>query len=385
MHTGWQKCERKKRKFIIALKLGRCGGGTETEMKHMIKNFKKSLFVFGGAVLILTAAVLYINVAPIQSSAAEADSSSMIDLDQASASLPAEPDLESPFLADVPRQAFGDDLAAETKIGSYSGDVATLANDEAKALLAAFNIPYDVGGIRSADVIRNNFSGNVFNRVKTDHAEIDFDENGNLARFFNKDDFSTVDRDRRDYATNQSPSVPPPVIVYDSEDSLKSIIDNFVSVNQLVDYEFNGCDFDNHKIWMLAWYKKSGNGPFNPYDGVFAMIDATDGSISSFARSRFSQDNVEPNAVTPLVTKEGALSFAEQISARLGENTIISANNTDTELTFFRPNFFWEDGGPYKPAGLVRLAWKVTVDNDAIIYVDARTGEILGGDRYQWK
>ena len=56
----------------------------------------------------------------------------------------------------------------------------------------------------------------------------------------------------------------------------------------------------------------------------------------------------------------------------------LSKINTN-KLSVFKPNFFWETGGPYEDVNFIRLAWEIELVDNSVIYIDAETGENLGG------
>ena len=131
------------------------------------------------------------------------------------------------------------------------------------------------------------------------------------------------------------------------------------------------CDTTVHdSVWTLTWYKDCGNGLFNPYDNLTAFIDAKDGSFMTMGRN-----TMEPNTTNPIVTEQQAIEFAQPVVGRFS-----GVGQTTAKLTYFRPNFYWENNRDlYKDADFIRLAWEIKLDDVAYIYVDALSGEILGG------
>lgn len=84
-----------------------------------------------------------------------------------------------------------------------------------------------------------------------------------------------------------------------------------------------------------------------------------------------------PEVTDVVVTEAGAVRRSQPLRNELGGFSINS-----TTLTVFRPNFHWESTEvEYQEADFVRLAWCVTLEDDSTIYIDAQTGEILGGDQ----
>jgi hypothetical protein len=127
--------------------------------------------------------------------------------------------------------------------------------------------------------------------------------------------------------------------------------------------------FDDN-YWNLDWERNIGNGILNPHDSLKVTVNRHDYSIAAY--NRF---NMTPNTTQPIISESEALTAAQPVL-----NTISNVNSKTLSLTVTRPNYFWNDGGPYKTADFARLAYKISVNNDAFkIYIDAVTGENLGG------
>lgn len=100
------------------------------------------------------------------------------------------------------------------------------------------------------------------------------------------------------------------------------------------------------------------------------VIDAKDGSTMLFAKNK-----IEPNMLEPIIQKSKAF---EIVKTKFPNFNIIEEN---IQLDFFRPNFYWNNGGPYEDVNFIRLSWRIICDN-SIIYIDAETGENLGGSQF---
>lgn len=125
-------------------------------------------------------------------------------------------------------------------------------------------------------------------------------------------------------------------------------------------------------VWILTWNKRLAEGVLNPYDVITVTIDARDGSVMLMERN-----SVTPNETTPLLTEDDALLRAQSIQSQLGDPKVESV-----ELTVFRPNYYWETtDSVYDEAEPVRMAWCVVYEDACSVYVDAITGEILGGSQ----
>ncbi len=276
--------------------------------------------------------------------------------------------LKEPILTNVERVEIDTNEQQEISLGKYTKDVSTISNANAEAMLRKFDVPFE--DIKTAEVIYDNSLDRTVNRIKSDKAQIDFDERGNIVGLINYEDFSTVDKDRRDYATNQNKSVPDPVVKYKTEAELGEFLKYIVQCNNLETYKLVRCEFDGYDTWMLKWNNVLENGIINLYDSFSVHFDATDGSIRFASRSKN-----EPNTIVPIITSQQALQFAEPVVSLFPQNS-----KTSTELEVFRPNFYWESDTFYESANFVRLAWKVSINGgNAVVYIDAETGENLGG------
>ncbi len=276
--------------------------------------------------------------------------------------------LEPAVLSALPREALATEVVQDEVLQTYTGSVAVMSVDSRNLLQET---AVDCSMVKSVAVVQDNTFDRVVHRVELPAAQADFDMDGNLVQLTNYEDMSTVDKDRTEYDR----TVPRPVVDYQLTEAadLTTIIENIEESCELDGYMLVTCDNSIEGVWNLTWHKDVGNGLLNPYDVAVATIDAKDGSLYLFTRNKR-----EPNATTPLVTGAQARVLANPVINKLGADLPV-----ETELTFFRPNYYWEEGGPFEPADFVRLAWKLTVDGSTFVYVDAHTGEILGGDRTQ--
>lgn len=203
-------------------------------------------------------------------------------------------------------------------------------------------------------------------RITSTDYEIDLDSNGNIVNYKNFEDFSTVDKDKIDY--NEGDFLPDVAYEYTEVSDLNSIINLIEIENDLENYELVDCSNNIEDVWILTWYRDFCNGLLNSYDCVNVVVDAKDGSIMLFGRN-----TMEPNTITPVITEEKALEIANPILSTYCEK------KPEIKLTFFRPNFYWEDNEIYEMADYVRLSWNVSTKDCTSVQVDAVTGEILGG------
>lgn len=203
-------------------------------------------------------------------------------------------------------------------------------------------------------------------RITSSDYEIDLDNNGDIVNYKNFEDFSVVDKDKVDY--NEGDSLPNVIYEYTQVSDLDNIINVIESENELEKYELIDCSNKIEDVWILTWYRDFDNGLLNPYDCVNVVIDAKDGSIMLFARNK-----MEPNTTVPVITEERALELATPILSTYCDK------EPEVKLTFFRPNFYWENEDTYEMADFVRLSWNVSTKDCTSVQVDALTGEILGG------
>lgn len=205
-------------------------------------------------------------------------------------------------------------------------------------------------------------------RIENEDIQIDFNNNGDIVRFKNKEDFSTIDKNKRDYVEFEEL----PQIEYSIKtvSQIQNTLDNIVLVHNLQEYKMVECNNDIESVWNITWNKILFDDVVNPYDVATVSIDAKDGSIMMFSRN-----TVKPETINVQITEEQAIEIAKKLY-----NKKVNSSDISAQLTTFRPNFYWEKGGPYKEADFIRVAWNITIERNTIIMVDAETGGILGGD-----
>lgn len=204
-------------------------------------------------------------------------------------------------------------------------------------------------------------------RLVDNNYKVEFNKNGDIVKITNYDDLFIKGRIRTDYSENET--IEKVEYQYSSQESIEPIINEIYDDLGLEQYKIVSCHNQLEGTWFVLWNKVMENGVVNPFDAVAVTIDARDGSIMAFDR----------NAETPdcnilMISKEKALEYAQSIIKEIGEY-----NELTSDLTVVRPNFYWEEGGPYENADFIRIAWNFKCDDIAEVYVDAETGEILGG------
>lgn len=215
------------------------------------------------------------------------------------------------------------------------------------------------------ELIYDSFMERECQRIVYNDYEIEIDNGGHIVKYKNYEDYSVVDKSRKNYMENEI--LPEIDYLIKEEDDLRTIISKIESVYNLEGYEQIACNGDVKEAWIISWCKKYGD-IYNPYECFNITIDSKDGSVISFGRN-----DLIPNSIEPLISNNQAKVFAQEIIEK------INSDIKEIELSFVKANFYWLDGGPYKPTNFIRLAWIIRLQNESMIYIDARTGEILGG------
>lgn len=250
--------------------------------------------------------------------------------------------------------------ATEKKIENYSKEQLPEINTKSEKLLDAFN--KEISNIDNISKIYDSSLDREATRIVTDNIVVDIDENGDIVSYKNLDDYSIVDKDKRDYVEGEK--LLKTNYMLKEKSDLNSVISSIEEINNLETYKLVDCNNDIEECWILSWCKNYDNNLINPYDTINVIIDAKDGSIMLYGKN----EN-EPNSVEPAISAENAISYASNtISKYKGYNDI------DAELTFYKleTNNTEDD---------IRLTWNISIDENIFIYVDAKTGEILGEDR----
>ena len=281
--------------------------------------------------------------------------------------------LDLPFLQTLQREPDPPEWRDEEELGPYTGDPHTLLNDRANAILTAFGAPF--GEIESATEILEPEEGRQVYKLSYGTVCLWVDGEGELVHFVDTsqipDDYLGEEFDIR----------------YDSEEALADILAWVEEVCGLTEYQRTGCEFDGFRTFSVRWEKRVTEELTNPHDYVTVSINAENGRVSTFYRL---SGMYHPNTVEPLVSEGWARAFAKPV---IQEQTVLAYEQARPKLQLVRPNFRWEEGGPYAEADIVRLAWSVEVlslgsVNEPTrrpiltVWIDARTGEVLGGERF---
>ena len=87
----------------------------------------------------------------------------------------------------------------------------------------------------------------------------------------------------------------------------------------------------------------------------------------------FGKNSLQPNITEPIIKREDAIKSAKE------NISLIDIKEKEVELSFVKPNFYFTEKYPCKSADFVRLAWIVKMENNCNVYIDAETGENIGG------
>ena len=224
--------------------------------------------------------------------------------------------------------------------------------------------------IKDAKMIYNKELDREFTRVTYENYEIDVDNMGNIIAYKNFDDYSIVDKNKKDYIENEI--LEDKVFKIKEVKDLKNIVSMIETENDLEEYKLVDCSNSTESAWVLTLCRDYVDDLINSYDCVNLVVDAKDGSIWLFGKNE-----TQPNKIKPDITKEEAVSFAEPIISKFKD-----VNKIDVKLSFFKPNYYWNNEAK-KNENSVRLAWEIDINGSATIYIDAETGENIGGDSVQ--
>ncbi|MFZ3132095.1 MAG: hypothetical protein WA125_13635 [Desulfosporosinus sp.] len=154
--------------------------------------------------------------------------------------------------------------------------------------------------------------------------------------------------------------------------SLKDMINNIEVNSNIKDgYKLVNSEAFDNDYWQLEWEKDIGDGILNPNDSLKVVLNRKDNSIAVFNRFEMMPNTSEPN-----ISKEEALAAAQPVLSSISKIT-----STTISQSVIRPNYFWNDGGPYQKEASAKLAYVININNgEYLIYIDSVTGTNLGGD-----
>jgi hypothetical protein len=149
-----------------------------------------------------------------------------------------------------------------------------------------------------------------------------------------------------------------------------------------LDYEMQN---RNTKLWSFHWVRTYCGIPYDSCaEGVSILISPVDGILTIYGRGFIS---ARPKAAEIRVTQSDAVTLARQIAGLLGLQNSDSFSATAT-LKVVQRNNYWNEKPIYHyiyPGVPSQVAWVVTLNTDLfgpselIFWIDATTGELLGG------
>ena len=250
----------------------------------------------------------------------------------------------------------------EKILKEYQGEKEKLFDNTSKKLLQYLDI--SVTDIQKVNVVQKN--NDIFNTLEIDNYKINVDNSGKITKFSNYNDYSTEGKNKRDYGENEI--LPEVNYIYKDKESVQPIIDELKQTLELTNYEMIDFNDSIEGTWNIIWKGYTNDGLLNPCDTVIVTVDARDGSIMEFNRKKY-----ELNENIQKISSE---------QARNSINTIIEEHNLKgeitEELTVVIPNEYWKTYEFDVDANYARIAWVFNIDK-YYIYVDAETGQVIGG------
>ncbi len=264
-------------------------------------------------------------------------------------------------------------IITETEVETLDSNTEIKLSDEARNFLEY--VGKSINEERQVKRVYNKNFNRTYTRVITDSMKIYLDDNGDIV----------------DYEDLVKYAYPHDNYMLSDESKLSDFMVNIKKIGDFDSYKLISCSHFGGISWILVYMKEYENGAINSMECVDIGIDAYDGKILRYIHHK----EMKPDTFEPVISEEEAIECAREIMEKYG------AKNAAATLSYERPNFYFEEGGPYEKADFVRLCYNVNLDiyNDdevmayyesighvnhsVAVYVDAETGEILGGyERY---
>lgn len=163
-----------------------------------------------------------------------------------------------------------------------------------------------------------------------------------------------------------------PEPVTKNEDEINNIAHNIFAVLGIhADYEIYYLEKFDDEIWRAGFAKKYGND-YNP------------GQTVRFSFSPESKEIITLN-INDIPFDDNIINISQNEAYEIAKEYMNKFNATSMEcdLKIIQPNYFWDkNGNKYAKVDSMRRTYVFTCNNESknIIYVDATTGEITGGD-----
>jgi hypothetical protein len=129
-------------------------------------------------------------------------------------------------------------------------------------------------------------------------------------------------------------------------------------------------------MWVVRWRAATENGVLRD---DFVEMDFTQKGWLGYHK------NIRPlpTDMTVILTRDNAVERAVAQLQKIGAQLAPQLLNATTRIV--QPNYYFTPGGPFKVSGSSYVAWvcefAVGHNSRVVVWVDAQTGEILGGDR----
>ncbi len=264
-------------------------------------------------------------------------------------------------------------IITETEVETLDSNTEIKLSDEARRFLEYVGKSIDEE--REVKRIYSKIFNTTYTRVITDSMEIDLDNNGDIVIY-------------KDLITH--PHLKDNYMISD-ENQLSDFMANIEKLGGFDSYKLTSCSNLGGPSWILLYMNEYENGVLNRMESVNIVIDACKGSVWLYSHHK----EMKPDTFEPVISEEEAIECAREIMEKYG------AKNAAATLSYERPNFYFEEGGPYEKADFVRLCYNISFSLDSDdkaegnyismghvthgvqVYVDAETGEILGGDEWQ--
>lgn len=246
----------------------------------------------------------------------------------------------------------------ETIIKDDSSNLPNLLNNKNNEILSSYGV--DTKNAKSVKTVRDNENARTISKAEFDNNKtVAFDSDHKIISISN---FKNNDEKKQQSA--QANKV-------NRTADLSNLIENIEKNNNLKDgYLLVTSEIFDEDYWELGWVQKLNNGVLNQYTSIKVFVDRKDKSIVAY-----NQFSMAPNTTKPVISENDAMASAQKVLSAIPD-----IKNKTISLATTRPNFYWNDTAGYQEADVVRLAYKISVnDGSYLIYIDAVTGENLGG------
>jgi len=249
-------------------------------------------------------------------------------------------------------------LPNETIMGEENSNSSNLLNSKNNDLLFSYGV--DTKNVKTVKTVKDNRNARTISKVEFDNNRtVAFDSDNKIISIYN---FKNNDEKKLQSALANK---------VNSNADLSDLIKNIEQNNNLKDgYVLLKSEIFDEDYWELGWEQKLDNGVLNQFTSIKVFVDRKDKSIVAY--NKFS---MAPNTTKPVINENDAMASAQSVLSKIS-----NIKNKTISLATTRPNFYWNDTVGYDQADFVRLAYEISInDGSYLIYIDAVTGENLGG------